>query len=221
MLQRDLLSGNSVCMVGSCRARLLHIIHVSAVSEVGVLQENYSQQPVPCGNFKLKLKLPPGLAAVTRLLRATWHRVNAPVVFLCFYFAARLSRHSRAACRVLCKFTLSKRPEQNGYWTELNISSWSLWLRTFYIYNRILLVDWVGCIVVCQTVKSGDWIITDGLFTFFVFLPKPICCRSHDKASHIFMAQSKWRVVMMPTLPSLVALEVVIKTTPVPPVIPS
>ena len=47
--------------------------------------------------------MPPGLAAVARLLRAACRRVNAPVVFLCFYFAARLSRRSRAACRVPCK----------------------------------------------------------------------------------------------------------------------
>ena len=45
----------------------------------------------------------PGLAAVARLLRAACRRVNAPVVFLCFYFAARLSCRSRAACRVPCK----------------------------------------------------------------------------------------------------------------------
>ena len=31
MLQRDLLRGYSIYMVGNCRARLLHIIHVSAV----------------------------------------------------------------------------------------------------------------------------------------------------------------------------------------------
>ena len=37
MLQRDLLRGNNVYMVGSCRARLLHIIHVLAVFGVGVL----------------------------------------------------------------------------------------------------------------------------------------------------------------------------------------
>ena len=88
MLQRDLLRGKSIYMVGRCRARLLHIIHVSAVSEVGVLQENCSWQPVPCGNFKFKLKLPPGLAAVARLLRAACRCVNALVVLLCFYFAA-------------------------------------------------------------------------------------------------------------------------------------
>ena len=72
MLQRDLLRGNSVYMVGSCRARLMHIIHVSAVSEVGVFQE-CSRQPV------LKLKTLSGLAAVARLLRAACRRVNAPV----------------------------------------------------------------------------------------------------------------------------------------------
>ena len=64
---------------------------------------NCSRQHVPRGNYKFKLKLPPGLAAVARLLRAACRRVNAPVVFLCFYFAARLSRRSRAACRVPCK----------------------------------------------------------------------------------------------------------------------
>ena len=43
MLQRDLLRGNSVYMVGSCRARLLHIIHVSAVFGVGVIQRKLRQ----------------------------------------------------------------------------------------------------------------------------------------------------------------------------------
>ena len=106
MLQRDLLRGNSVYMVGSCRARLLHIIHVSAVSDVGVLQEKCSWQPVPRGNYKFKLKMPPGLAAVARLLRAACCRVNAPVVFLWFYFAARLSRRSRAPCKRSFRHTL-------------------------------------------------------------------------------------------------------------------
>ena len=108
MQQCDLLRGNSVYMVGSCRARLLHIIHVSAVSEVGVLQEKCSRQPVRRSNYEFKLKMPPGLAAVARLLRAACRRVNAPVVFLCFYFAARLSLRIRAACRVPCKCSLSQ-----------------------------------------------------------------------------------------------------------------
>ena len=107
MLQRDLLRGNSVYTVGSCRARLLHTIHVSAVSEVGVLQENCSRQHVPRGNFKFKLKLPPGLTAVARLLRTACRCVNAPVVFLCFYFAARLAHCSRATCHVPCKRSYS------------------------------------------------------------------------------------------------------------------
>ena len=114
MLHRDLLRGNSVYMVGSCRVRLLHINHVSAVSEVGVLQEKYSRQPVPRSNYELKLKLPSGLAAVARLLWAACRCANAPVVFLCFYFAARLSRRSRAACRVQCKrsFRETKGPDK-------------------------------------------------------------------------------------------------------------
>ena len=107
MLQCDLLCGNSVYMVGSCRAWFLHINHVSAVSEVSVLQEKYSRQPVPRGNYKFKLRLPPRLAAVVRLLRAACRDVNTPVVILCFYFAVRLSRRSRAACCIPCKRSLS------------------------------------------------------------------------------------------------------------------
>ena len=42
-LQRDLLRSNSVYMVGSCPARLLHIIHVSAVFGVGVLLRKLRQ----------------------------------------------------------------------------------------------------------------------------------------------------------------------------------
>ena len=61
---------------------------------------NCSRQHVPRGNYKFKLRLPPGLAAVARLLRAACRSVNAPVVFLNFYFAARLWRRSRAACRI-------------------------------------------------------------------------------------------------------------------------
>ena len=103
ILQRDLLRGNSVYTIGSCRAGLLHIIHVSAVFEVGVLQRKLLATALPRGNYKFKLKLPPGLTAVARLLGAACRHVNAPVVFLCFNFAARLSRRSRAACRVPCK----------------------------------------------------------------------------------------------------------------------
>ena len=87
-LQRDLLGGNSVYMVGSCRARLLHIIHISAFLRSVFFKENWgncSRQYVPRGNKKLKLKLPLRLAAVARLLCAACRRVNAPVVFLCFY----------------------------------------------------------------------------------------------------------------------------------------
>ena len=43
ILQCNLLRGNSVYLVSSCRARLLHIIHVSAVFGVGVLQRKLRQ----------------------------------------------------------------------------------------------------------------------------------------------------------------------------------
>ena len=109
LLQHDLLRSNNVYMVGSSRARLSHITHVLAVSEVGV-QEKCSQQPVPYGNFKFKLKMPPGLAAVAGQLRAACRHVNPPVVFLCFYFELRLSRRSRAACRIPCKRSLKMIP---------------------------------------------------------------------------------------------------------------
>ena len=46
---------------------------------------NCSRQHVPRGNYKFKLKLPPGLAAVARLLRAACRHVDVSVVFLCFY----------------------------------------------------------------------------------------------------------------------------------------
>ena len=87
--------------------------------------------------------MPPGLAAVAGLLRAACRRVNTPVVFLCFYFAAQLSRRSRAACRVACKcsFTMYLLPligsahaqndpcilidsqlfEEDGIWCKLNV----------------------------------------------------------------------------------------------------
>ena len=103
MLQCDLLHASSVYMVGSCHARLLHIIHVSAVFEVGVLQENCSRQPVPPGNYKFKLKLPPGSQQLHVCCKQACRRVNAPVVILCFYLAALLSRHCPAACSVPCK----------------------------------------------------------------------------------------------------------------------
>ena len=43
MLQRDLLRGNSIYMVGSSRTRLLHLIHVSAFFGVGVLHGKLRQ----------------------------------------------------------------------------------------------------------------------------------------------------------------------------------
>ena len=142
MLQRDLQRGNSVYMVGSCRARLLHIIHVSAVSEVGVLQEKCSRQPAPRGNYKFKLKMPPGLAAVARLLRAACRRVNAPVVFLCFYFAARLSRRSRAACRVPCKRSLNHIHSRlkcivMTCWTSFQNFNFVMWINGDHTLHRI------------------------------------------------------------------------------------
>ena len=72
-----------------------YIIHVSAVFEVGVIQSKLLAIACAAWQFKFKLKLPPGLAAVT------------PVVFLCFYFASRLSHRSRAACGIPCKHSLS------------------------------------------------------------------------------------------------------------------
>ena len=134
MLQRDLLRGNNVYMVGSCCARLLHIIHVSAVSEVGFLQEKCSRQPVPRGNYKYKLKMPPGLAAVAGLLRAACRCVNAPVVFLCFYFAVRLSLRSRAAYRIPCKRSF----------TGVN----PLHIEQFWIYIIIYIFSYSSILVV-------------------------------------------------------------------------
>ena len=65
MLQRNLLHGNSVYMVGSCHARLLHIIHVSAVSEVGAACAAWHL------NFKINCYLgTPGLTAFAHLLQA-------------------------------------------------------------------------------------------------------------------------------------------------------
>ena len=56
MLQRDLLHGNSVYMVGSCRARLLHIIHVSAVSEVGVMHLHGTRQAAAARQPRRKIE---------------------------------------------------------------------------------------------------------------------------------------------------------------------
>ena len=61
---------------------------------------NCSRQHMRRGNYKFKLKLPSGLAAVARLLRAACRRVNAPVVFLCFYFCgASVAPQSRCLSR--------------------------------------------------------------------------------------------------------------------------
>ena len=48
---------SATCCAAIAFTRLLHIIHVSAVSVVGVLQEKCSRQPVPRGNYKFKLKV--------------------------------------------------------------------------------------------------------------------------------------------------------------------
>ena len=107
--------GNSVYMVGSCDARLLHIIHVSAVSEVGVLQRKLSVTACAMRQFKFKLKLPPRLAADTRVA------VNAPVVCLCFYFVVQLWRRRRAACRVQCKCSFRCQDECSHSKDELHV----------------------------------------------------------------------------------------------------
>ena len=63
-----------------------------------------------CRAAILSFKMPPRLAAVACLLPAVCRRANAPVVsILCFYFAARLSRRSRAACRVPCKRSFTEK----------------------------------------------------------------------------------------------------------------
>ena len=137
MLQRDLLRGNSVYMVGSCCVRLLHIIHVSAVKmppgvaavacllraacrHVNAQCSKLSQQNCQSCcvesqiiNIKLKKSLkkvpspPPKLSASGWRTGSNLEHWNAPVVFLFFYFAAGLSRRSRAACCVPCKRSLS------------------------------------------------------------------------------------------------------------------
>ena len=65
MLQRDLLCGNS-----GLNGRQLSRATPAYNPCIGSFERNCSRQPVPCGNFKFKLKLPPGLTAVVRLLRA-------------------------------------------------------------------------------------------------------------------------------------------------------
>ena len=81
MLQRDLLHNNSVYMVGSCQMCLLHIIHVSLVSRVSVLQRKLVVTACVVWQFSFKTELPPGLATVASAVPHTWtcwpsHYVN-------------------------------------------------------------------------------------------------------------------------------------------------
>ena len=104
---------------------------------------------MPRGNYKFKLKLPPGLAAVARLLRAACRGVNAPVVFLCLLF---LRRGCHAACRVPCKcsFTpIAAEPqsvqggtmEQSSTWAKIcHFSEVGHWSRSFaaFFFRKFL-----------------------------------------------------------------------------------
>ena len=122
MLQRDLLRGNSVYMVDSCIQSMYRKFLGSMF-----FKESCLRQHVLHGNFKFKLKLPPGLAAVVRLLRAACGRVNAPVAFLCFYFATQLSRRSRAACRVPCKRSLRLKSSSHSPVAEMTVCGLTPW----------------------------------------------------------------------------------------------
>ena len=101
-------------MVGSCRARLLHIIHVSTVSEVCVLERKLLVTACAVQKFKFKIKSPPRLTAVVRLLRAGLSPCKRscciPMFLFCGMavmpqscFVMRLLCRSCAACRVPCK----------------------------------------------------------------------------------------------------------------------
>ena len=68
-------------------------------------KENCLRHPVPRGIFKFRLKLPPGSP---QSRAGCEQHVAIIVIFLCFYFAERLSRRSHAACRVPCKRSLIK-----------------------------------------------------------------------------------------------------------------
>ena len=132
-------------MVGSCRVRLLHIIHVSAVFEVGVLQRKLRQllrQHVPHCNFKLKLKLLPGLAAVTRLLRAGVSpcKCSCRIPMFLFFGAAVAPQSccSHGACRVPCKRSLIHHKVQSvcmilGMYLNSYLSTIQQHLMEFYL----------------------------------------------------------------------------------------
>ena len=106
MLQRDLLRSNGVYMVGSCRARLLHIIHVSGFwGRCSSKKTEATARDSMCraAFISSNLNCRPGSqqSRVCCVLRvAVWTLLLYSYVSI---FAARLSRRSRAACRVPCK----------------------------------------------------------------------------------------------------------------------
>ena len=86
ILQRDLLRGNSVYMVGSCHARLLRIIHVSAVSEVGVLKKNARDSLCHAAILSSNLKCRPGRssrASAASSLSPCKHSSCIPMFLFC------------------------------------------------------------------------------------------------------------------------------------------
>ena len=76
-------------------------------------KENCALQPVLCGNLSSKWNCRPGSQQSHNCCEQTCWRVNAPVVFLCFYFVMRLSRRSRVPCKR--SFTVAS---HHGVWNH-------------------------------------------------------------------------------------------------------
>ena len=128
MLQHNLLHDNSVYMVGSCCGRLLHIIQISAVSNVGVLQRKLFVAVCVARNLVSKLNWCSGSQQSRVCCKHVQLNVNAPVVFLCYYFAVRLLRSSGAACRVQCNRSYS---DKTFYDKVLFVTGTADWMFIF------------------------------------------------------------------------------------------
>ena len=107
-LRCDMLHDNNVYMVGSCYVRL-RIIHVSAVSEVGVLQRKPLMTAFATQQFSFKVKLPFRDTQAQSSHVSAANMLDSCKCSCCisrFLFSARLLHCSPTAYRIPCKRSL-------------------------------------------------------------------------------------------------------------------
>ena len=106
MLQHDLLHNNSVYMVGSCHAWLLHKSMYQQFLTMVSFKENWSRQPMPCGNLVSKINchlVTPG----ARSSRASAVSMRDSVQMLLLYSYVSILRCTKHVCHNTVKLLVA------------------------------------------------------------------------------------------------------------------